>query len=94
MQRPYGTVPSVHELARALVLAANLYEEQDGHARSINVHFDESVQVELPQHRGTFLIDIEMLGRACEIAKGRVGKLRVDAFQAPVKNFTRYLYAK
>jgi hypothetical protein len=81
--------PSAHELARALVVAANLYKEQDGDARSINVHFDESVQVELPQHRGTFLIDIELLGRACEIAKGRVGKLRVDAFQAPGEEFCK-----
>jgi hypothetical protein len=71
------TVPSVHELAKALVVAANLYKEQDAQARSSNVHFDEYVQVELPQ----------LLGQACEIAKGRVEKLRVDAFQAPGEAF-------
>jgi hypothetical protein len=81
------TVPSVRELAKALVVAVNLYKEQDAQARSSNVHFDECVQVELPQHCGNFLIDIELLGRACEIAKGRVGKLRVDAFQAPGEAF-------
>jgi hypothetical protein len=82
------TVPSVHELAKALVVAANLYKEQDAQARSNNVHFDEYVQVELPQQCGNFLIDIELLGQACGIAKkGRVGKLRVDAFQAPGEAF-------
>jgi hypothetical protein len=63
------TVPSVHELAKALV-------EHDAQARSSNVHFDEYVQVELPQHFGNILIDIELLGQACEIAKGRVGAQR------------------
>jgi hypothetical protein len=76
------TVLSVHELVSALVVAANLYKLQDGQARSTNVHFDEYVQVELPQHHENS-IDIELLGRACEIANGRVGKLRVDAFKAP-----------
>jgi hypothetical protein len=81
------TVPSVHGLAKALVVAANLYNEQDAQARSNNVHFDEYVQLELPQHCGNFLIDIELLGQACEIAKGRAGKLRVDAFQASGETF-------
>jgi hypothetical protein len=88
------TVPSVHELAKALVVAANLYKEQDAQARSRNVHFDEYVQVELPQHLANFLIDIELLEQACEIAKGRVGILRVDAFHAPGDFFTRCLCAK
>jgi hypothetical protein len=83
------TVPSVHELARALVLAANLYKEQDAEARSRNAHFDEYVQVELPQHLGNSLIDIELLGQACEIAKGSVGRLRVDAFQSPDEEFNK-----
>jgi hypothetical protein len=81
------TVPSVHELAKALVVAANLYKERDAQTRSSNVHFDESVQAELSQHLGNFLIDIELLGQACEVAKGRVGKLRVDAFRAPGEEF-------
>jgi hypothetical protein len=38
------TVPSVHELAKALVVAAELYKEKDAQARSRNVHFDEYVQ--------------------------------------------------
>jgi hypothetical protein len=80
-------VPSVHQLAKALVVAANLYKERDAQARSINIHFDEYVQVELPQHLGNFLIDIELLGQACGIAKGRVGRLRVDAFQPPGEAF-------
>jgi hypothetical protein len=34
----------VHELAKALVVAAELYKEKDAQARSRNVHFDEYVQ--------------------------------------------------
>jgi hypothetical protein len=77
----------VHELAKGLVVAADPCKEKDAQARSRNVHFDEYVQAELPQHLGNFLIDIELLGQACEIAKGRVGRLCVDAFQAPDEEF-------
>jgi hypothetical protein len=76
-------VPSVRQLAKALVEAAKLYKERDAQARLRNEHFDEYVQV----GSGNFLIDIELLGQACEIAKSRSGRLRVDAFRAPGEEF-------